>query len=82
MRLFCDNNAAISIAHNLVQHDQTKHIETDRHFIKEKVDGEVICAPFVGSKSLLEDVFTKGLSFADYNPTICKLGMTDIFEPA
>jgi len=32
MRLYCDNKAAISIAHNLVQHDRTKHVEIDRHF--------------------------------------------------
>ncbi|RDX80948.1 Polypyrimidine tract-binding protein-like 1, partial [Mucuna pruriens] len=36
IKLFCDNNSAISIAHNLVKHDRTKHIKIDRHFIKEK----------------------------------------------
>ncbi|RDY12032.1 Copia protein, partial [Mucuna pruriens] len=38
IKLFCDNNSTISIAHNPVQHDRTKHIEIDRHFIKEKLD--------------------------------------------
>ena len=31
---FCDNKAAIDIAHNPVQHDHTKHVEVDRNFIK------------------------------------------------
>ena len=37
MLLYCDNKSAISIAHNLAHHDSTKHIEVDRHFIKEKI---------------------------------------------
>ncbi|KAJ8768637.1 hypothetical protein K2173_023541 [Erythroxylum novogranatense] len=36
--LFCDNKAAIQIAQNLIQHDKTKHVEVDHHFIKEKLD--------------------------------------------
>lgn len=35
MSLYCDNKATISIAHNPIQHNRTKHIEMDCHFIKE-----------------------------------------------
>nr|CAN69341.1 hypothetical protein VITISV_011148 [Vitis vinifera] len=35
MRIFCDNQAAISVAKNLVHHDRTKHVEIDCHFTKE-----------------------------------------------
>ncbi|BAT73097.1 hypothetical protein VIGAN_01055600 [Vigna angularis var. angularis] len=38
MKLYCDNKSAIEIAHNPVQHDRTKHVEIDRHFIKEILD--------------------------------------------
>ena len=47
MKLYCDNKAAISIVHNPVQHDQTKHVEIDRHFIKEKLEARIICIPFI-----------------------------------
>jgi hypothetical protein len=36
MRLYCDNKAAINIAYILIQYDQTKNVEIDWHFIKEK----------------------------------------------
>lgn len=29
MKLYCDNKATISVAHNLVQHDKIKHIEIE-----------------------------------------------------
>ncbi|CAL5375989.1 unnamed protein product [Camellia sinensis] len=45
MRLYCDNKATINIAHNPVQHDRTKHVEIDRHFIKEKLTSGTICTP-------------------------------------
>lgn len=48
-KLYCDNKVAISIANNLIQHDITKHVEIDRHFIKEKLDNGSICIPYISS---------------------------------
>ncbi|KAK4374908.1 hypothetical protein RND71_005585 [Anisodus tanguticus] len=35
--VYCDNISAIYMSHNLVQHQRTKHIEMDIHFVREKV---------------------------------------------
>lgn len=37
-KFYCDNNVAISISENPVQHDRTKHVKVDRHFIKENLE--------------------------------------------
>ena len=77
-----DNKSAIDIAHNPVQHDRTKHVEVDRHFIKEKLDAGLICIPFVPSKDQLADMLTKGLASRKFEELLCKLGMKDIHSPA
>ncbi|RDX81735.1 Protein LNK1, partial [Mucuna pruriens] len=71
MKLYCDNKSAINIAHNPVQHDRTKHIEVDRHFIKEKLDNGLIFTPYVPSQGQLADILTKGLCSPDFERIIC-----------
>ena len=50
LSIHCDNKAAISIAHYSVQHNRTKHVEVDKHFIKEKIEMGQIVTPFVSTK--------------------------------
>ena len=82
MSLYCDNKAAISIAHNPVQHDRTKHVEIDRHFVKVKLSSGTICTPFVKSGEQVADVLTKGIGSRPFHLFLGKLGMRDIFVPA
>lgn len=37
MKLYCDNKSTINIAHNHFHHDRIKHVEVNRHFIKENL---------------------------------------------
>nr|GEW85132.1 putative reverse transcriptase, RNA-dependent DNA polymerase [Tanacetum cinerariifolium] len=45
-QIMCENMAAIQISENPIQHDRTKHVEVDRHFIKEKLEAGIIDPPF------------------------------------
>ena len=38
--IYCDNEAAIYIAHNPVFHDKVKQIEVNKHFRKENIEKE------------------------------------------
>ncbi|RDX62727.1 Copia protein, partial [Mucuna pruriens] len=81
IKLFYENNSAMSIAHNPVQHDRTKHIEIDRHFIKEKLDSGLIVTTHVPIRLQVTDVFTKGLLATRFQELNDKLGMIDIHLP-
>ena len=81
MQLNCDNKAAIDIAHNPVQHDRTKHVEVDRHFIKEKLEAKIIEVSFVKSEDQLADVLTKAVTGKVFHNSLSKLGMSNIYAP-
>lgn len=73
--MFCDKKVVINIAHNSIQHDRTKHIEIDRHFIKEKVVGGSLCLYHVSFGNQVADIFTKELYNKSFLNLIYKLGM-------
>ncbi|KAI3703311.1 hypothetical protein L1987_73276 [Smallanthus sonchifolius] len=74
-KVMCDNTAAIQISENPVQHDRTKHVEVDRHFIKEKLEAGIVELPFVPSKEQLADILTKAVNGNDFNRCLSKLSI-------
>ncbi len=82
MKVYCDNKSAILIAHNPVLHDRTKHVEIDKHFIKEKLDKGLVCMPYIPTTEQVADILTKGLPTKQFENLIGKLAMKDIFCPA
>ena len=55
--MYCDNQATIHIASNLVFHKRTKHIEVNFHITWEKVEDGVIATPYVSTRVQLADMF-------------------------
>nr|KYP62604.1 Copia protein [Cajanus cajan] len=81
VQLYCDNKSVMSIAHNPVQHDRIKHIEIDRHFIKDNLDRGFVITTHVPTELQIADSFTKGLPQGRFQDLVSKLGMIDIHLP-
>ncbi|GJR45486.1 ribonuclease H-like domain-containing protein [Tanacetum coccineum] len=62
--VYCDNVSAIYMTANPVQHQRTKHIEIDIHFVRDMVARGQVRVLHVPSRYQYADIFTKGLPFA------------------
>ena len=81
MNLCCDNKTTIDITYNPIQHDRTKHVEVDQHFIKQNLKGKIIHFPFVKSKRQLIDILTKVVLSNVFHNSLDKLSIRDIYTP-
>ena len=59
--VYCDNVSAVYLSSNPVQHQRTKHVEIDLHFVRKRVCTGDVCVLHVPTTSQFTDVFTKGL---------------------
>jgi hypothetical protein len=59
--VYCDNVSDVYLSGNPIQHQRTKHIEMDIHFVREKVAKGQVRVLHVPSHYQIADIFTKGL---------------------
>lgn len=59
--VYCDNISTIYMSSNPVQHQRTKHVEIDLHFVRERVATGEVRVLHVPTTSQYADIFTKGL---------------------
>ncbi|GJR05114.1 ribonuclease H-like domain-containing protein [Tanacetum coccineum] len=62
--VYCDNVTAVFLSSNPVQHQRTKHIEIDIHFVRDLVAAGQVRVLHVLSRYQYADIFTKGLPSA------------------
>ncbi|GKE37427.1 ribonuclease H-like domain-containing protein [Tanacetum coccineum] len=62
--VYCDNVSAVYMSANPVQHQRTKHIEIDIHFVRDMVKAGHVRVLHVPSRFQYFDIFTKGLPSA------------------
>jgi len=71
--LYCDNVSAIYLSGNPVQHQRTKHVEMDIHFVREKIARGQAPVLHVPSHHQIADIFTKAISrvlFDDFRTSL------------
>lgn len=75
--IYCDNISAVYLSSNPVQHQRTKHIEIDIHFVREKVQIGQVRVIHVPSSLQYADIFTKGLPSLIFTNFRSSLGVSE-----
>jgi hypothetical protein len=71
--VYCDNVSAVYLSTNPVQHQRTKHVEIDLHFVRERVPAGDVRVLSVPTTLQFADIFTKGLPtsvFLDFRSSL------------
>jgi hypothetical protein len=75
--LLCDNESAIRMADNPVEHNRTKHIAIWYHFLRDHQQREDIEISYVSTKEQLADIFTKPLDEKTFTKLRNELNILD-----
>jgi hypothetical protein len=67
--LLCDNESAIRMADNPLEHSRTKHIDIRHHFLRDHQQKGDIEVFYISTENQLVDIFTKPLD----EKTFCRL---------
>ena len=75
--LLCDNESAIKMADNPVEHSRTKHIAIRYHFLRDHQQKGDIEISYINTKDQLADIFTKPLDEQSFNKLRHELNILD-----
>jgi hypothetical protein len=75
--LLCDNESAIRMADNLIEHSRTEHIDIRYHFLRYHQQRGDIEIAYVSTKEQLADIFTKPLDEKTFSKLRNELNIFD-----
>ena len=75
--LLCDNESAIKLANNPVNHSRTKHIDIRHHFLRDHEAKGYIAIHHVSTEKQLADIFTKPLDESRFCALRSELNIID-----
>jgi hypothetical protein len=76
--LVCNNQSAIKLTKDPVQHQHRKHIDIHMHFIRKLIHDQVIEVLFFPTKDQVADIFTKSLTEVKFSKLRSMLGVQEV----
>eukprot|EP00253_Pinus_taeda_P026931 PITA_26931 len=76
--LWCDNQSAIQLCKDPVQHQRSKHIELHMHFIRKLIHDHVLEVQYCSTDDQVADIFTKALTEAKFTKLLYMLGVQEV----
>eukprot|EP00253_Pinus_taeda_P016509 PITA_16509 len=76
--LWCDNQSAIQLCKDPVQHQHSKHIELHMHFIRKLIHDHVLEVQYCSTDDQVVDIFTKALTEAEFTKLRYMLGVQEV----
>eukprot|EP00253_Pinus_taeda_P033245 PITA_33245 len=76
--LWCDNQSAIQLCKDPVQHQRRKHIELHMHFIRKLIHDHVLEVQYCSTDDQVADIFTKALTEAMFTKLRYMLGVQEV----
>ena len=70
-----DNQGAIAMGRNPVNHNRTKHIDIRYHYVREAVDDGIITMTYCPTKEMIADALTKPLPRVQFEILRCDMGL-------
>ena len=76
--LWCDNQSAIQLCKDPVQHQRSKHIELHMHFIRKLLTDHVLEVLYCPTEDQVADIFTKTLTEAKFTKLRPMVGVQEV----
>jgi hypothetical protein len=76
--LWCDNQSAIKLAKDPVQHQCSKHINLHMHFIRKLIHDQVLEVFFCPTEDQVANIFTKSLTEEKFSKLQSMLGVQEV----
>eukprot|EP00253_Pinus_taeda_P008972 PITA_08972 len=76
--LWCDNQSAIQLCKDPVQHKRSKHIELHMHFIRKLIHDHVLEVQYCSTDDQVADIFTKALTEAKFTKLRYMRGVQEV----